>query len=375
MLRVGVDARTIARGNPRGIGRYVNNIVRHICRQSRDVEFVLFYDADQAAPAGLEGLRATCVPFRFRGDRWRLWERMGLPLQARRAGVDVLHCPANVSPAWQPVPTIITVHDTILWDDPNEVGLKKSYTDGPISQAVKRAAAIITISQASRRDIEARFPDVVSRLHVISHGLSPTFLAPVDAPTRARMRKALGLPTSYVLYVGGAAPRKRACWAVRLLKDWREQARRDLDLAVLGFSSTDAGSVVQLAKELELAKPTVILPAVPEDLMPALYAECEFLAYPSLREGFGFPPLEAQACGRPVLVSHTSSLPEVSGPAAKLLPPNDFRAWVDAGIDLLNRPPDARLAEGSRRWAADFNWRESAAQTLAVYRGAAEGVG
>lgn len=372
MLHVGMDARTLARENPRGIGRYVRSVIEHVCLESDDVRFTLFYDADQVRPAVAQCPRVSLAPFRFRGDRWSLWERIGLPLHAMRAGVDVLHCAANTAPSWQPRPTVITVHDTILWDEPSEAGLTRSYAGGPLARAVRRAAKIITISESSRRDIVERFPAVCGRLAVIPHGLDCRFREPVPADVRGRMRKEFGLVKRYVLYAGGAAARKRADWALRLTRAWLDQTGADVVLALLGFSDQPQGAVLDEARRLSIENHIVLLPSVPEDLMPALYAECEFMVYPSIREGFGFPPLEAQACGKAILLSSTSSLPEVSGPAAILLPPLDWDAWVRAGVTLLTTPSSDAQSEASRLWAKQFQWSDAAKRTLAIYCAVAE---
>lgn len=371
MLHVGIDARTLARANPRGIGRYVGHLVACGGEVAPDVSFHLFYDADQVDPDVPNRPGIFLRPVRCRGDRWRLWERVGLPWAVRRARMDVLHCPANVAPVWQPAPTVVTVHDTILWDNPEEGGLGPGYAAGPLTRALWRAHAIITISQASRRDIVARFPWAESRLHVIPHGIADAFCDPVAPDQRNAMRKSLGISGRYVLYVGGPGVRKRADWAVRLFARWREQAACDLRLVLLGFGDADPAEAFLAAPDPKVREGLHVLPVVPAVWLPALYAESDFVVFPSLREGFGFPCLEAQAVGRPVLVSDTSSLPEVSGPAARRLDPADFEAWVQAGRALLgeDRCPDS---DASRRWARGFSWVQSARRTLEVYRRVAE---
>lgn len=370
-MLIGLDARSLARPEVRGMGRYVWHLMDAMRRAAPEVRWRLYYDADRPAPALPPGTPASLTPMRCRGDRWRLWEQLALPLRA--AGVDVLHAPGTFAPALQLSPTVVTVHDTLLWDEPQPSGSGRFYLYDVLPRALRRARRIVTISRHSWADIARRFPFTRRKMDVIYHGLDPRFLEPPAPEAVAAMRSAAGLDGPYVLYVGGSLPRKRAVWAVELLERWARAPRgRTLCLAMLGLAGQPTDEVLHAARRLGVAHRVRLLPYVDDARLPALYAGSEFVLYPTLYEGFGFPALEAQAAGRVVLTSRASSLLELAGPAARLLEPGDFEAWLRAGEVLLAHPDERDApASAAREWARRFTWERAARQTAEVYRQAA----
>ena len=282
----------------------------------------------------------------------------------------MLHAPGNAAPLLQLRTTVVTVHDTMLWDRPEEAGLPRRFLHEVLPRALRAARRIITISRHSMGDIVRRFPFARGKIRVIPHGLDERFASPADPRAVQALRDKLGLRRPYVLYVGGWAPRKRADWAVRLLERWAARpAGRELELAMIGFAGQPADAVLEVARRAGLAERVRLLPYLSADELPLAYAGCEFVLYPTLYEGFGFPALEAQAAGKVVLMGRTSSLVELAGPAAGLLDGEDFDAWVAAGLRWLEHPADAAaLAEASRQWARQFRWSAAAKATYGVYR-------
>ena len=158
-LRVGMVARTLNLHHIRGTGRYVQELLRNTT-PSDGIDWVA-YGLDPGKPLHLPtGFAGKTNVFDFRDDRFRLWEQLGLPLRAQRAGVQVLHCADNTAPVWQPMPTVVTIHDTVPWVEEMPDRLTHFYMHPVQRAAFKRCAAIITISENSRRDIEARWPEV-----------------------------------------------------------------------------------------------------------------------------------------------------------------------------------------------------------------------
>src|SRR5262249_46542244 len=154
----------------------------------------------------------------------RSWEQVALPWCALRSGVDVLHCPATGVPWWQPVPTVVTVHDTLPWtpEDPSERGI---YRDRLLPAAYQKCAAIITISESSRRDIVDRWPELEPNLVTIPHGISDRYFEVSERPLGDSLQ-AMGVRRPYLLYLGGALPRKRVDWAIRVLEELAEDEVR-----------------------------------------------------------------------------------------------------------------------------------------------------
>jgi glycosyltransferase involved in cell wall biosynthesis len=239
--------------------------------------------------------------------------------------------------------------------------------------AREKADVVIAISEATKRDIVAHLGISASRIHVVCGGVGPAF-RPIES--RQVLEQALAplrlAPGEYILSVGTIEPRKNL---VRLVEAYHRV--RDLTpapkLVLAGARGWKFESVFERVKTLGLKDEVVFLGQVPADILPALYNGAVAFAYPSLYEGFGLPPLEAMACGVPVIASDASSLPEVVGDAGLLVDPNDTDALADALATLLNE--DEKRAELSARGptrARAFSWEQTAFKTLEVYRLAEE---
>ncbi|PZR19197.1 MAG: hypothetical protein DI538_31375, partial [Azospira oryzae] len=230
-LQIGIVARTLNVPHLRGTGRYVQELLRNT--QAEDDVRWTAYGHDPSQPFKVpQPLLGRTEVFDFRGDRFNLWEQLGLPLKLRGSGVQLLHCAENTAPIWQPVPTIATIHDTVLWEEESR-GLHHHYLHDVQGLAYRRCAHVITISESSRRDIAARWPFLADRLSVVPHGIADEFFAGARLPLPAVLAQALG-GAPYLLYLGGPQPRKRFAWALELLA---RSGRPDLHLVACGFGA------------------------------------------------------------------------------------------------------------------------------------------
>jgi alpha-1,3-rhamnosyl/mannosyltransferase len=360
-IQVGITARTLNVHHLRGTGRYVQELLRNT--QAADDFGWTAYGHDPSKPFRVpENLLGRAEVFDFRGDRFQLWEQLGLPLKLRGSGVQLLHCAENTAPVWQPVPTIVTIHDTVLWEEERH-GLDRHYLHDVQSLAYRRCAHVITISESSRRDIAARWPFLADRLTVVPHGIADEFFGDLHAPLPATLQQALG-GAPYLLYLGGAQARKRFDWALELLA---RCGREDLHLVGCGFGAGTA----PLERIPEPLRGRVhFAPFVEDSELVSLYRGAQAAIYPTLYEGFGFPAVEAQAAGTPVLFSPVSSLVDLVGPLAWTNGAQDFDGWLAALNEVLALPAHVRAqraAEGVA-WARRFSWRRSVEGHFAVYR-------
>jgi glycosyltransferase involved in cell wall biosynthesis len=364
-IQVGIDARCLNTRHVRGMGKYVLEMLSHATGEEH-IRWRLLGDRSDMPLHCPAHLPAEIELFDWKGYRFKTWEQFGLPWRARRAGLDVLHCTATTLPYWQPVPVMVTLHDTLPWQDKEVSGYESWYWHRLVPAALHRSWAIITISEASRRDILALWPRLGSKLHVIPHGVGDSYLD-AQAARPERLPPWIG-PERYLLYVGGVIERKRFSWAARILG---ELGDLDVRLVACGFAPEEAREAVKALKP-ELRERVRFAPFVPEAEMPALYQNAAAVLYPTLYEGFGFPALEAQAVGTPVLFSALGSLQELVGPGAIILPPNDLTAWVEAVRTLLLREhEDTTRVLAARSWARQFSWHVSAEKHLALYELAA----
>lgn len=360
-LRVAVDARSLNVEHVRGIGKSLYELIKRTA-SSGAVEWHLLADRPDR-PIHVPDERSCRVNvFEVRGHRFQAWEQWALPREARRLDVDLLHAPGTSMPFWQPVPTIVTIHDTIPWQGGDAAWPPGFYRDRVLPAAYRRAKAITTVSETSRNDILARWPMLRSRLHVVSPGVDECYFDDLNgAPAEIDGRP---IDEPYLLYIGGSDPRKRLLWA---LQTWWEACPAETFLVVCGLEAERHAEIRRIVPR-QVQDRLILAPFMREDEMPRLYKRATAVLYPTMYEGFGLPVIEAQAVGTPVLFSAVGSLVELQGPGAVVLPPDDLPMWVKTVARIVHarsieHVPN-RLAQA---WARQYSWDTYTERTLALY--------
>jgi glycosyltransferase involved in cell wall biosynthesis len=385
-MRIGIDA--CCWSNRRGFGRYTRELVRALAAEGPDHQFVLFADAWTAAeagfPAGAEveivatGRRpteaASADGARSPLDLWRMRRAV-----ARRP-LDLFYFPAVYSffPLPRGLPALITFHDAIAESFPALIFANvrsRLFWNLKMRLALRQADRIVTVSAASRRQIARTFRRAEDAIPVIPEAPGPEF-RPISDPVRAQaVRRRYRLPEGVplILYVGGISPHKNLDGLLRAAGILRQRSTAPWHLAVVGDYEHDSfygcyTAVSRLSRALKLGDRVTFTGFVPDDDLVALYNAAVCLALPSFDEGFGLPVIEAMACGLPVAISSSGSLPEVAREAGLQFPPSDPEAIAGALRRLLE---DADLrstlrAAGLRR-AAEFSWTSAARQLLHVF--------
>jgi glycosyltransferase involved in cell wall biosynthesis len=366
-LRVAVDARCLNTAHLRGMGKSLYELIARTSA-SGAIEWHLFADRPDR-PIHVPNPSCHASVFETRGYRFAAWEQFSLPRAASKARADLLHAPATTAPRWQPVPTVITIHDTIPWQSDNDAAWPPGlYRDRVLPAAYHRAAAILTVSNTSRRDILAKWPALQQKLHVVSPGVDERYLEAVPDGQPIVIGDRI-LEEPYLLYIGGADPRKRLTWA---LQAWWTGAAARASMVVCGLEA-GAHAAVRSSVPRHVQERLIIAPFISESDMPRLYMRASAVLYPSLYEGFGMPVVEAQAVGTRVLFSDVGSLTELKGPGAIVLPVDDLAAWVrtiELTLDSRTVPGPDRVA---RAWASQYSWDSYTKRTLDVYASAVSG--
>lgn len=364
-LNIGMVARCLNTEHLRGMGKYVYELLRH-SREHPDMAWRLLGDDARYPMKSPEGARALIDVFPFRGDRFEAWEQLGVPLRTRRLDLDLVHATEGSMPWWQPKPTVITVHDTLSWEERDDSAGARFYWDTLMPAALKKSAAVITISECSSRDILARWPWLAPKLTVIPHGIDEEFFVSESIALPAGLAHRLG-DSPYAVYLGGPMERKRAAWAIDVLA---ASPRKELKLVICGFGAA-ARKSAEAALDPALAGRVIFSEFLSDAELRALYRGARAVLYPTLYEGFGFPAVEAQAAGTPVIFSALGSLAELIGPLSLVVPPHDLQAWV-AALDQACAigPHDERVAQAAQ-WVKRFKWSQSFDKHLAVYRAVA----
>jgi glycosyltransferase involved in cell wall biosynthesis len=371
-IHVGVNAHLLSLDQgyrSAGIHWYIHNLLQHLPEADPAVDYTVFL-RDQGYPqrAGLRfqpsDLPTHRPPVRF------LWEQAVQPWAARRAGLDLLHCPAFVGPLAGAVPFVVTVHDLSFRLFPEGFrGANRTYLQILTARSMRRARRVIAVSESTRQDLVRLYGLAPDRVDVVYNGVDAAFRPlPLEKVIAFRARK--GLPERFLLFVGTLEPRKNI---VRLVEAYARLPKPRSPLVLVGGKGWFYDQVFLRVEDLDLADEVFFVGYVPAEELPWWYNAAAALVYPSLYEGFGLPALEAMACGTPVVTSTTSSLPEVVGQAGILVEPTDVAALTAALQRVLQDGAlRAQMRTAGLAQAARFSWPRAASATVKSYRQALE---
>jgi glycosyltransferase involved in cell wall biosynthesis len=366
-MKIAIDAR---KWRDYGIGTYVRNLVRHLAHIDRETTYFLFCDrADQAT---LRDLAENFVPVVDGSAAYRIKEHVSIPIKMHRLGADLLHSPHYVLPLLCRQPSVVTIHDCIhlLFPEylPNRFALR--YAREMMGSAIRRSELVLTVSEASRRDILSFYPATSpDRVEVVPNAIDEAILQDPGEEEMERVRERYQIRGRFVLYAGNIKPHKnlqRLIAAFGLLK--QRPGHEDLKLLIIGDEINRYGGLRRSVEAVGIRQDVRFFGFVPERTLAALYRLAAAFAFPSLYEGFGLPPLEAMACGTPVITSRISSLPEVVGDAALLVDPYDVED-IASGIERVlgdEALRDGLITRGHAR-VKHFSWERSVRAIHAHY--------
>ena len=346
-----------------GVARYAGELLAALGRQAGRDEFIGF------------------VPPRVGPRTWRAaiaWSHVTrMPLDAAVPRCDVFHATDFVAPLLRRSATVVSVHDLTFALLPSyHRRLNRTYLSSVLPRVLARAAAVVVPSEATRNDL-GRFVDISpEKVFVVHYGVGAGF-APAPAHAVERVRNAHRLPSRYILFVGTFEPRKDVSTLLTAYARLLLASGSGVPALVLaGPAGWGPDDVSALIGDLRLGSKVHRLGWISDRDLPALMTGAEVFAYPSLYEGFGFPPLEAMACGTPVIASAAGALPEVVGAGGLLVSPGDADRWAEALERVLLDPELCQQLrrEGLER-AGELSWSRSATRLVEVYRLAARVAG
>lgn len=360
-----------------GLARYSERLATHLLAdQAEQVRLRFFYNAHSGhlPPAALRSTPSLSLPL-----SQLAWRLSVLASQvARRSYTPLQHylhgCPTTLYHATEHLlprldsPTVLTVHDLIFERYPqHHTQRNRLFLHVGMPLFVQAATAIIAVSRHTRHDLVDLYGADPAKIHVVYEGVDTRF-QPASAFEVARVAKLYSPDRPYLLMVGTLEPRKNHAAALRALtrlKAWGWPHR----LLLVGSQGWLFAPIRRQIEASGLSNDVAFAGYIPDDDLPPLYTGAAAVLVPSLYEGFGFPVLEAQACGAPVVCSNASSLPEVAGNAALHVEPEEDEALAHAVHLLLSQPAAARaLGEEGRRQASRFRWDTCARETVEVYK-------
>jgi len=351
-----------------GINWYIYNLLSHLPQVAGPYRYTAFLSERRFSPKLPLTVCRSRLPT-VRAPVRIFWEQVVQPLALWQTRVDLLHALAFVSPVLQPCPAVVTVYDLSFLRFPQSFRpFNRLYLRLFTVRSVRRARRVIAISESTRQDVLRWLGKPAEQVDVVYCGVDGRFQPPSPSAVAA-FRREKKLPEQFILFLGTLEPRKNV---VALLRAYARLVASGSEawpaLVIAGARGWFYQEILTAVEQLALTKRVILAGYVPEEEKPLWYAAAEFFVYPSLFEGFGLPPLEAMACGTPVIVSDTSSLPEVVGDAGVRVPPTDVAALTEALAAMWHDA--AARADWRRRGleqAARFSWLETARQTVGVY--------
>jgi glycosyltransferase involved in cell wall biosynthesis len=364
-VRIAIDARKL---RDFGIGTYIRNLLRHLARLDARSEYVVLC-RDHDSPFVSE-LGENFRPVMEWSGQYSVREQITVPLELRRERADLFHAPHYVLPPLTPCRSVVTIHDCIHLRFPqylpNRLGY--AYARSALWIAAHRSARVMTVSEASKRDILQYFRIPESKVAVIYNAIDERFNEEPPADEVMRVRERYQLNDPFILYAGNIKPHKNLERLIEAFHIIRRGELEDVKLLIIGDEISKYAALRRTVHRHKLHKHVRFFGFVPDATLAILYRLARVFVFPSLYEGFGLPPLEAMASGTPVITSNVSSLPEVVGDAAMLIDPYEPDAIAGAMRRVLvdDRLRDDMRERGLAR-AREFSWGQSVRRVRQIY--------
>ncbi len=377
-MKIGIDARLYG-PQSRGIGRYVEKLIKNLEIIDKTNEYFIFLDRDSYDLYQPSNPNFKKVSADFRVYGWQ--EQVLFPFLILKNSIDLMHFPHFNVPLLYPGKFLVTIHDLIISHYPESRAttlspwlyrLKLIIYQMTIRKAVKGAKKIITVSEFSKQDIIEQFKIKKEKITVAYEGVDLS-----DLPEKLSENNDLskyGIEGDYLLYIGSAYPHKNLenlCLAFNELTN--KDKFKELKLVLGGKNTIFHERLISYIKEIspegELMK-KIILPGFIEDSdLPLIYLKAKLYVFPSLIEGFGLPPLEAQTYGTPVVASNSSCLPEILGDSALYFKPESYLDMAEKiSLALENEDLREKLIENAKENLKNFSWRKMAETIHANYK-------
>lgn len=370
-MKIAIDAR-LALYSRRGHGRYIYNLIHNLAKIDSTNEYVLYLDRPD------EG---GCLPRSYnfskkviKSRNYLLWEQLLLPMRLWIDKPDLVHFTNHTAPWICPVRNVVTIHDLIFLDSeipPSPVLYQRFgrfYKGLTTPFRARRADRVIACSDFTKGAIVRLLGLPEEKIDAILEAVDPQYKLVDDPNLLEGVKQKYGIGKDCILCLGGQDPRKNTSGIIRAYKKMKDRYSVKQHLVIAGLENWVSSSVFGLVQDLDLVDSIKFTGFVPDEDLVLLYNAAALFVYPSLSEGFGFPALEAMACGTPVITSNVTALPEVVGDAAILVDPKDIDGLVEAMHDVLSEDSlRLKLIEKGLRRVKHFSWEKVAKKTLSVY--------
>ena len=370
-MKIGIEAQRLFRKRKFGMDIVILELIRQLQVLDRENEYVIFVNPDkdvciqETANFKIHYISSTIYP---------VWEQLLLPKAVRQTKVDFLHCTSNTAPLRLNVPLVLTLHDVISLEPTAKYFMSlyqetgRIYRRWLIPKVASRCSRLITVTHNEKKLISKKIPKTKSKISVVHNGVDKRF-RPISETGKEIFRNKYQLPEKYMAFLGNTDPRKNIHDVLLAYSVYLKQSKYRIPLVILHFERNKLMSLLRMLKIKEIESHVITIGYLDFDEMPAFYSAAELFLFPSLREGFGMPILEAMACGTPVITSVISSMPEVAGNAGWFVDPSDVDEIALNILHLEDYPEEIEdLREKGLQRSREFSWEKAARNLLKIYQ-------
>jgi len=373
-MKIGIEGQRLFRQKKHGMDMVALELIKNLQQLDKQNEYFIFVknDVDRCL-SNTPNFKIIDVP----SAPYPVWEQINLPAAARKYHCDILHCTSNTAPVVTSIPLVVTLHDIIYMESMSV--LKKGFTPYQkfgnmyrryvVPQVVRKSARIITVSEFEKKRIGDFFKVNDHKLKAIYNGVSDHFKPISDTEYLDRIKAKYNLPDKFLFFFGNTDPKKNTPGVLKAFSLFLNSSEEKIPLVMLDFDLNELTKIISDIGDPSLHDFIKLTGYVPNSELPALYALSTIFLYPSLRESFGIPMLEAMACGIPVITSNTSSMPEVGGNAALYVDPFKPEEITTSIKKILAEPllRESLIRNGFEN-ARKFSWGAMAKNVLNLYQ-------
>jgi glycosyltransferase involved in cell wall biosynthesis len=373
-MRIGIEGQRLFREKKHGMDMVALELIRELQKIDKTNEYFVYISPD----------KDVCLNetdnFKIRyvnGGFYPKWEQISLPKAVKNDKCQLLHCTSNTAPLNINIPLVLTLHDIIYMEKTYSQILKGSGTNYQkfgniyrryvVPKIVRKSNRIITVSEFEKRRIADFFKIDGRKLKAVYNGVSSHFKKIEDNNELQRVKDKYKLPEKFIFFLGNTDPKKNTKGVLKAFSDFCRM-NNEYQLVMLDFERNELEKILVEINDTKLIDRIHLTGYVVNTDLPAIYNLSKLFLYPSLRESFGIPMLEAMACGTPVITSNTSSMPEVADDAALIIDPFKTEDITDSIVLLLNNSElRHQLIEKGFKRAAKFTWRAMAENVHKIY--------
>ncbi len=370
-MKIAIEAQRLFRKKKHGMEIVALEIIKELQKLNTDDNFIVIAksDVDDQCISETKNFLIKKISSKL----YPYWEQVKLPQLLKKIKPDILHCTANTAPLFISTKLVTTIHDVIYMESVNFSGsgyqnFGNLYRKFIVPKIARKAKIIITVSEFEKKVISKRLKVPENKIRVIYNAVNPQFKI-IDREILIPFKNQYQLPDRFILHFGNTAPKKNTVGVLKAYSLYSRNNKNNFSLVITDCSKDYIESLLKEINQPELIKKIHILNYIPFTEVPLLYNLAKVFLYPSLRESFGMPVVEAMACGIPVITSNTSALPEIAGGAAVLVNPHNATEIAEQINMLINEPELYKnYMEKGLNNIRRFNWNEAAKKTLEIYK-------